>query len=289
MAGLTIGGLSRTGRKFRKKGTKSRMVKKTQGYYRQNMLKPFVSTNSSLYAAHIPAQVAYTLRLAYTSYLTITAGDVGGTIDQSMIQPRTNPGTPADWQWAGGLLAFMRIYDKCATLKCTMTQRISPRATTVTGVVQNTPVGGAAVCLAVMSREAANGLGPTLDNLDRMRDIPFSQYKHVGSVYSGHDVVTLTGAVDIEKWMAAPQDVGHTVRRVGNTINSYATGDPIMQQTPCSKLMIIPEQPVAERVAGQTTVYFVESEFNYTLLFSGLRNQVKNLGDINEDLNAAQG
>lgn len=284
MARLTLG---MSGRKTRKATTKKKTTRAHQGYWRQNQLKPMVSTMSRLYAPHLPAQQSYNLRLAFSQIANVLATADGTLLTQSMIQPRTNVGALNDNLWPGGLLALMRIYDKCQVLKCKATARISNRTNLVNTTTRDITLGAAAICFAAVSQETAAVVVPNTDNVDRLRDLPFSQYKHLGLQSSGHDVVQLQVAVDIEKFIAGPQDTLHAVRRTNNTVNTVAIGNSIMQQTPTAVLLIVPELSQADRPAQTTLNYYVEFEFEYSCVFSGLRRQDRNVAEANVPLDLA--
>lgn len=288
MVGLTVGGLRKTGRKSSKK--KRITSKATNAYYRQNQLKPVVSTISRLYAPHLPAQVSYTLRLSYSQLIVVPVANAGAGFNQNMVLPRSNEPGIANQTWAGGLLALMRIYDKAQTLKTKSTVRISSRPVLTGNPSVPQPYWGAAqIAFGVLSQEAANALPTDSPGLARLRDVPFSQYRHLGAYNSGHDVVSLTVAADIEKFIGQPQDTLQSVRRVNNVILSQDIDAAIMSTTPNAVFIIVPELAPAERAPFTTHTYFVEHEFDMTIMFTSMRQQARTLADINVLLDAGEG
>lgn len=262
--------MRRTGRKtVRAKGS----------YYGANKTMPVSSLRSALRASMIPAQETRTLRTTRRLGLELTSAVPTATGFYPLQSIATFDAQ--NTVFPGGFLPYMYIYDKAQVIKTRFRLRITCLGFTdpVAGRGVSQLAGSAEVVIAVTTCDVAQNLANNVNAFERLRDIPFSQFKALGCANSGHDSVYLNQSCDHERFIGAPLENSLAVQRDAPGANMILPNpnSPSMRPTPCIAFTLIPNRTPVE---NQVFSYIIEYEVDYTVLFTGVRAQTKQAEEI---------
>jgi len=242
----------------------------------------------------LPAQLKCTFRTAKIQTISVVGINPGGALGftvKAFLQSlawfdtatgNTFPGSATAFSFGGGLLPFFYNYDKATVTQTRIVARLTNMGQKVVATqLQNDVATACTVVSAIVDTSAAAQMTYATgdqDQLERLRDLPFSKVKQLGNPKGGHDVVTFSHVVDHEKFLGAPLDQVHAATRTGpnlvlpNPFLGSQTG------TPSWVLQVL--LPFASTSATVQNDWRLEFELDQTVLFDSLRPLPKKTDDI---------
>lgn len=230
---------------------------------------------------YLPTETTFTYRMTLSRIISAGAGTNGIHFAINVTRPLVGQGNDANTP--GGFLSQFYNYDRAVVIGAALTMRVQNMGIFTHNAqpsVRVVDVADGANMLAAFV--PANMLGALAnanqDTYERLKDIPTTQARQIGSYQGGHDAAKIKLRVDVEKYSTQTPNFDQWIyRNAQNEVTFPDLQGALASGMPALYVMLVTSHTIRP---AQRQDFLYEFEFDFQIRFHGLRMLPKLPGDL---------